>query len=80
MKIKVINENGDPIRMFHDPQDVRIRSNQKIVELRDVTNGTSETFPLIKKSVGWIDVPGPDELQVNVELQVKDTSEKSSTT
>ncbi|NNL58909.1 MAG: hypothetical protein HKP31_05560 [Nitrosopumilus sp.] len=70
--MKIILKNPKPIRVFHHPCDVIIRSNLKKVEILD--NGELvETFDFVSKNVEWLVDDENDTEELLLTITVKQT-------
>ena len=78
MKIQVINENEDIIRVYHSPKEVIIRPKSKVVQIIDENDHVTETFNLIEKSLDWIDNPNADCTEIGVMVKIQNDPENIS--
>lgn len=78
MKIIIINENGEPITVYHTPVEVVVRPKAKTVQImQKITSEILHEYELIEKNLDWLESPENDTAEISLELKVKSLPKKT---
>jgi hypothetical protein len=68
--MKILIDNGSPLRVYHNPRDVIIHPKTNTVEIFSSDGTTLETFVLVKKKLEWMENKDTDTSEILVTLHV----------
>lgn len=71
MFMKILIDNGNPIRVYHHPREVIVHPKTNIVEIFNADGSLLESYELVKKDVRWTDDEALDSSEIIVTLNVK---------
>ena len=71
MSMKILIDNGNPIRVYHHPREVIVHPKANVVEIFNADGSLLESYELIKKDVRWTDDDVLDTSEIIVTLNVK---------
>ena len=69
--MKILIDNGSPIRIYHHPREVVVHPKTNIVEIFNEDGSVLESYDLIKKELGWKENEDLDISEIIVTLHVK---------
>jgi len=69
--MKILIDNGSPIRVYHHPRDVVVHPEANTVEIFNADGSLLESYDLIKKEMDWSDDDDLDTSEIIVTLNVK---------
>ena len=69
--MKILIDNGSPIRIYHHPTEVVVHPKTNIVEIFNEDGSVLESYDLIKKELGWKENEDLDISEIIVTLHVK---------
>ena len=69
--MKILIDNGRPIRIYHHPREVVVHPKTNIVEIFNEDGSVLESYDLIKKELGWKENEDLDISEIIVSLHVK---------
>ena len=69
--MKIIINNGNPIRLYHHPMEVVVHPRTNVVEIFNTDGSFLESYELVKKEVKWTDDQTHDTSEIIVTLNVK---------
>ena len=69
--MKILIDNGSPIRIYHHPREVVVHPKTNIVEIFNEDGSVLESYDLIKKELGWKENEDLDISEIIVSLHVK---------
>lgn len=69
--MKILIDNGNPIRVYHHPREVIVHPKTNIVEIFNADGSLLESYELVKKDVRWTDDEALDSSEIIVTLNVK---------
>ena len=69
--MKILINNGNPIRVYHHPREVVVHPKTNIVEVFNENGSILESHDLIKKEVAWSDNEDLNTSEIIVTLHVK---------
>jgi hypothetical protein len=69
--MKILIDNGSPIRIYHHPREVVVHPKTNIVEIFNEDGSVLESYDLIKKELGWKENEDLDTSEIIVSLHVK---------
>jgi len=68
--MKILIDNGNPIRLYHHPREVIVHPKTNVVEILNADGSLLESYELVKKDVKWIDDDALDTSEIIVTLNV----------
>ena len=72
LKIKIISQGDQPIRVYHDPRDVIYNKEEKTATVSE----TNEKFVIEKRDLVWVSCPNDPRIEeIHVILYVKNSSQ-----
>ena len=69
--MKILINNGNPIRVYHHPRDVVVHPKTNTVEIFNENGSILESHKLIRKEVDWSDDEDLNTSEIIVTLHVK---------
>ena len=69
--MKILIDNGNPIRLYHHPREVIVHPKTNAVEILNSDGSLLESYELVKKDVKWTDDEALDTSEIIVTLNVK---------
>lgn len=69
--MKILIDNGSPIRLYHHPREVIVHPKTNVVEIFNADGSLLESYELLKKDVKWTDDEILDTSEIIVTLNVK---------
>lgn len=69
--MKILIDNGNPIRVYHHPREVIVHPKTNVVEIFNSDGSLLESYELVKKDVKWTDNETLDTSEIIVTLSVK---------
>jgi hypothetical protein len=69
--MKILINNGNPIRVYHHPREVVVHPKTNIVEIFNENGSILESHDLVKKEVAWSDNEDLNTSEIVVTLHVK---------
>ena len=69
--MKILIDNGNPIRLYHHPREVIVHPKTNVVEILNEDGSILESFELIKKELGWKEDEVLDTSEIIITLHVK---------
>jgi hypothetical protein len=69
--MKILIDNGNPIRVYHHPREVIVHPKTNLVEIFNEDGSVLESYELVKKDVRWTDDESLDSSEIIVTLNVK---------
>jgi hypothetical protein len=69
--MKILIDNGNPIRLYHHPREVIVHPKTNVVEILNADGSLLESFELVKKDLKWTDDEVLDTSEIIVTLHVK---------
>ena len=69
--MKILIDNGSPIRIYHHPREVVVHPKTNIVEIFNEDGSVLESYDLVKKELGWKENVDLDISEIIVTLHVK---------
>ena len=69
--MKILIDNGNPIRLYHHPREVIVHPKTNIVEILNADGSLLESYELVKKDITWIDDEALDTSEIIVILNVQ---------
>ncbi|MDH3394875.1 MAG: hypothetical protein OEL52_01825 [Nitrosopumilus sp.] len=69
--MKILIDNGNPIRLYHHPREVIVHPKTNVVEILNADGSLLESYELVKKDVKWTDDETLDTSEIIVTLNVK---------
>ena len=71
MFMKILIDNGNPIRVYYHPREVIVHPKTNVVEIFNADGSLLESYELVKKDVRWTDDEALDSSEIIVTLNVK---------
>ena len=72
LNIRVIQDDGKIVGVYHLPEEVIVKPKDKIVEICDNDDGSlSETYHLVKRKLSWLENSYADSSEILLDLHVK---------
>ena len=69
--MKILINNGNPIRVYHHPREVVVHPKTNVVEIFNENGSILESHDLVKKEVAWSDNDDLNTSEIVVTLHVK---------
>jgi len=70
--MKILIDNGNPIRLYHHPREVIVHPKTNVVEILNADGSLLGSYELVKKDTKWIDDDDAlDTSEILVTLNVK---------
>ena len=69
--MKILIDNGNPIRVYHHPREVVVHPKTNTVEIFNEDGSILESYDLVKKDVVWSDNEDLNTSEIVVTLHVK---------
>jgi len=69
--MKILIDNGNPIRLYHHPREVIVHPKTNVVEILNADGSLLESYELIKKELGWEEDEVLDTSEIIITLHVK---------
>jgi len=69
--MKILIDDGNPIRLYHHPREVIVHPKTNVVEILNADGSLLESYELVKKDVKWTDDETLDTSEIIVTLNVK---------
>jgi len=69
--MKILIDNGNPIRLYHHPREVIVHPKTNVVEIFNADGSLLESYELVKKDIQWTDDEVLDTSEIIVTLHVK---------
>jgi len=69
--MKILIENGNPLRIYHHPREVIVHPKTNEVEILNADGSVLETFDLVGREVKWIEDLDLNTAEILVTLHVK---------
>ena len=68
--MKILINNGSPIRVYHHPREIVVHPKTNLVEILNTNGSVLEKYVLTKKEVKWMDNNDLDTSEILVTLHV----------